>query len=432
LAEQQTAPPTETRRRAALAFIFVTVVLDVLALGIIIPVLPRLVEDFLHGNTARAAEVYGLFGTTWAFMQFICSPVLGAVSDRFGRRPVVLASNFGLGFDYILTALAPNLGWLFIARVISGITGASFTTAFAYVADVTPPEKRAGSFGAIGAAWGLGFVLGPALGGILGGINPRLPFWVAAALTLLNALYGLFILPESLPPERRQPFSWKRANPLGSLRLLRSHHELLSLASVNFLYYLAHQVLPSVFVLYAGYRYGWTATTVGLTLAVVGVGNIVVQGGLVRVIVPRIGERRSMLAGLMFGTAGFLIYGLAKAGWLIFAGVPVFAFIGLFGPASQGIMTRRVSPSEQGQLQGANSSIMGITGMIGPGLFTLTFAAFIGRYSDVHLPGAPFLLAALLMIAAAAVAARATRPSAEVTPTPDLGRSEVAGFSSPG
>jgi MFS transporter, DHA1 family, tetracycline resistance protein len=432
LAEPEATPPTETRRRAALAFIFVTVVLDVLALGIIIPVLPRLVEDFLQGNTARAAEVYGLFGTTWAFMQFVCSPLLGAVSDRFGRRPVVLASNFGLGFDYILTALAPNLSWLFIARVISGITGASFTTAFAYVADVTPPEKRAGSFGAIGAAWGLGFVLGPAVGGILGGINPRLPFWVAAALTLLNALYGLFILPESLPPDRRQPFSWKRANPLGSLRLLRSHHELLGLASVNFLYYLAHQVLPSVFVLYAGYRYGWTATTVGLTLAVVGIGNIVVQGGLVRVIVPRIGERRSMLAGLLFGTAGFLIYGLAKAGWLIFAGVPVFAFIGLFGPASQGIMSRRVSPSEQGQLQGANSSVMGITGMIGPGLFTLTFAAFIGRYSDVHLPGAPFLLAALLMLAAVVLAARATRPSAEMAAAPSLAASEVAGYSSPG
>ena len=409
-------------------------VLDVLALGIIIPVLPRLVEDFLHGNTARAAQVYGLFGTTFAFMQFICSPVLGAVSDRFGRRPVILASNFGLGFDYILTALAPNLSWLFIARLISGITGASFTTAFAYIADVTPPEKRASSFGLIGAAWGLGFVLGPALGGVLGGINPRLPFWVAAALTLLNALYGLFILPESLPTERRQTFSWRRANPLGSLRLLRSHHELFGLATVNFLYYLAHQVLPSVFVLYAGYRYGWTATTIGLTLAVVGIGNIIVQGGLVRVIVPRIGERRSMLAGLFFGTAGFLIYGLANAGWLIFAGVPVFAFIGLFGPSSQGIMTRRVSPKEQGQLQGANSSIMGIAGMIGPGLFTLTFATFIGKRSDLHLPGAPFLLAAALMIAAAVLAARTTRGAAQRVPSPDsdIGRGEVAGYSSPG
>ena len=409
-------------------------VLDVLALGIIIPVLPRLVEDFLHGNTARAAEVYGLFGTTWAFMQFICSPILGAVSDRFGRRPVVLASNFGLGFDYILTALAPNLSWLFIARVISGITGASFTTAFAYVADVTAPEKRAGAFGTLGAAWGLGFVLGPALGGVLGGVNPRLPFWVAAGLTLLNALYGLFVLPESLPRERRQPFSWRRANPVGSLKLLRRHHELLGLATVNFLYYLAHQVLPSVFVLYAGYRYGWTATTVGLTLAVVGIGNIVVQGGLVRTIVPRIGERRAMLTGLLFGTAGFVIYGLANAGWMIFAGVPVFAFIGLFGPASQGIMTRRVGPHEQGQLQGANSSIMGITGMIGPGLFTLTFASFIGQRSDWHLPGAPFLLAAALMIGAMILAARTTRSSAQpaLSTEPHLGAGEVAGYSSPG
>ncbi len=411
MAEPPVITQTEPRRRAALAFIFVTVVLDVLALGVIIPVLPRLVQDFLHGDTARAAEMYGLFGTVWAFMQFICSPLLGAVSDRFGRRPVILASNFGLGFDYMLTALAPNLSWLFIARVISGITGASFSTAFAYIADVTPPEKRAGSFGALGAAWGLGFVLGPALGGILGGVNPRLPFWVAAGLTLVNAMYGLFILPESLPRDRRQPFSWKRANPIGSLRLLRSHHELLSLATVNFLYYLAHQVLPSVFVLYAGYRYGWSATMVGLTLAAVGVGNIIVQGGLVRIIVAKLGERRSMLAGLMFGTAGFVIYGLARAGWLIFAGIPVFAFIGLFGPSAQGIMTRRVSPTEQGQLQGANSSIMGITGMIGPGLFTLTFATFIGRMRNVHLPGAPFLLAAVLMVGAFVLAWRATRPA---------------------
>jgi len=409
LAEPSIPTQTESRRRAALAFIFVTVVLDVLALGVIIPVLPRLVQDFMGGNTARAAEVYGLFGTVWAFMQFICSPVLGAISDRFGRRPVVLASNFGLGFDYILTALAPNISWLFIARVISGITGASFSTAFAYIADVTPPEKRAASFGKIGAAWGLGFVLGPALGGILGGVNPRLPFWVAAGLTLLNAMYGLFILPESLPRDRRQPFSWKRANPVGALRLLRSHHELLNLASVNFLYYLAHQVLPSTFVLYAGYRYGWSATTVGLTLAAVGIGNIIVQGGLVRIIVQRIGERRAMLTGLLFGTAGFVIYGLARKGWMIFAGIPVFAFIGLFGPSSQGIMTRRVSPTEQGQLQGANSSIMGITGMIGPGLFTLTFATFIGSRSNLHLPGAPFLLAGFLMITAFALAWRATR-----------------------
>ena len=242
------------RNRAAQAFIFVTVALDVLAMGIVIPVLPKLVEAFLGGNTARAAEVFGVFGTVWSLMQFVCSPVLGVLSDRFGRRPVILLSNFGLGFDYILMALAPTVRWLFVGRVISGITGASFTTAGAYIADVTPPEKRAAGFGMIGAAWGLGFVLGPALGGLLGEVSPRLPFWVAAGMTLLNAMYGLFVLPESLPPERRRAFSWRRANPVGSLTLLRSHHELFGLAGVNILYFLAHQALPSVFVLYTGYR----------------------------------------------------------------------------------------------------------------------------------------------------------------------------------
>lgn len=403
-------PPPATPRRAALAFIFVTVVVDVLALGIIIPVLPKLVEGFLGGNTARAAEIYGLFGTVWALMQFVFSPVLGALSDRFGRRPVILLSIFGLGFDYILMALAPTVTWLFLGRVISGITGASFTTAGAYIADVTPPEKRAAGFGLVGAAWGLGFVLGPAMGGVLGGVSPRLPFWVAAGLTLLNAMYGLFVLPESLSPERRKAFAWGRANPMGSLVLLRSHRELLGLATVNFLYYVAHHVLPSVFVLYTGYRYGWGETTVGLTLAGVGICNIAVQGLLVKPIVASFGERRALLAGLFFGAAGFAVYGLAATGAEFWLGVPVFAFMGLFGPATQGLMTRRVGPSEQGQLQGANSSLMGLSGLIGPGLFTLTFASFIGRRADWHQPGAPFLLAALLLTAALVLAWRVTRP----------------------
>ena len=293
-------------RQAAITFIFITVVLDVLALGIIIPVLPRLIEDFLHGDTARAAEMFGLFATVWALMQFFCSPIIGMLSDRFGRRRVILLSNFGLGLDYIVMALAPTVGWLFLGRVISGITGASFTTAGAYIADITPKEKRASSYGILGAAWGLGFVLGPALGGILGSVNPRLPFWAAAGMTLLNALYGLLVLPESLPPEKRTPkFVWARANPLGSLKLLRSHHELFGLATVNFLYYLAHQVLQSVIVLYVGYRYDWSARTVGLTLAVIGIGSVIVQGGLVRPVVARIGDRRALFTGLVFGTLGF-------------------------------------------------------------------------------------------------------------------------------
>lgn len=395
-------------RRAALVFIFITVVVDVLALGIIIPVLPKLVEGFMGGDTARAAGIYGLFGTVWALMQFFFSPVLGALSDRFGRRPVILISCFGLGLDYILMALAPTLWWLFAGRVISGITAASFGAAGAYIADVTPPEKRAAGFGMIGAAWGVGFVMGPALGGLLGQVDPRLPFWVAAALTLLNALYGLFVLPESLAQENRKAFSWRRANPVGSLSLLRSHPELLGLSAVNFSYFLAHQVLPSVFVLYAGFRYGWDERAVGLTLAIIGVFNIIVQAGLVKRIVERFGERRTLFAGLLCGGVGYAIYGLAPTGIVFLGALPVFALMGLVGPAAQGLMTRRVGPSEQGQLQGANSSIMGITGLIGPGLFTLTFAGFIGAYRDWHLPGAPFLLAALLMVVALALAWRVT------------------------
>ncbi len=400
---------TPGRRRAAVAFIFVTVVLDVLALGVVIPVLPKLVEGFLGGDTARAAEIFGLFGTVWALMQFFVSPILGALSDRFGRRPVILFANFGLGLDYIVMALAPTLSWLFVGRVISGITGASFTTAGAYIADVTPPEKRAAGYGMIGAAFGLGFVLGPALGGLLGGINPRLPFWVAAGLTLLNATYGLFVLPESLSRENRRHFSWKRANPVGSLTLLRSHPELSGLAAVYILFFLAHQSLPSVFVLYTGYRYHWSEQTVGLTLAGVGICGVAVQGWLVRRIVAAIGEKRTLLTGLTFGALGFAAFGLAPTAGALWAAVPVFSFMGLFGPAAQGLMTRRVAPTEQGQLQGANSSLMGITGLIGPFLFTLTFAHFIREGAGVRLPGAPYLLAAALLVVAWFVAWRVTR-----------------------
>ena len=396
-------------RPAALAFIFITVVLDVLAMGIIIPVLPGLVRDFLGGDTARAAEVFGVFGTTWAAMQFVCSPVIGVLSDRFGRRKVILLSNFGLGLDYIVMALAPSLAWLFVGRVVSGITGASWTTAGAYISDVSPPEKRAQSFGVIGAAFGLGFVLGPALGGVLGNVNPRLPFWAAATLTLVNALYGLFVLPESLPPGKRRPFAWKRANPVGSLKLLRSHHELWGLASVNFLYFVSHQVLQNVFVLYAAYRYGWDEQTMGLTLAGVGVGSMIVQGGLVRPIVGAIGERRALLLGLTGGAIGMAWWGLAPTGAWFWAAIPFSSFMGLYSPSAQGLMTRRVQPNEYGQLQGANSSIMGIAGMVGPGVFTYTFAQFIGPEASWHVPGAAFLLASLLIGIAFVVAFRVTR-----------------------
>ena len=402
-------PAAMSARPAALAFIFALVVVDVIAMGVVIPVLPKLVEAFEGGDTARAAAVYGVFGTAWALMQFLFMPVLGALSDRFGRRPVILLSCFGLGLDYFLMALAPNLAWLFVGRVISGITAASFSTAFAYIADVTPADRRAAAFGMVGAAFGLGFTLGPALGGVLGAVDPRLPFWVAGALAIANAAYGYFILPESLAPEKRSPLRWSRANPLGALRLLRSHRELYGIAAALFLMQLAHVVFPAVTVLYMGYRYGWGATAVGLVLAAVGVCSMIVQGGLIRPVVRRIGERRALGAGLALGAVGMTIYGFAPTGAIFLAGIPVMALWGFAGPSAQAIMSRRVSPSEQGQLQGANASLQSITGMIGPTLFTQAFAQSIAKDAAVAVPGAPFYLAAAMLVLAGLIAWRATR-----------------------
>jgi DHA1 family tetracycline resistance protein-like MFS transporter len=401
-----TPQQTAQGRSAAVAFIFVTILLDMLALGLIAPILPKLVESFADNDTASAARIFGVFGTAWALMQFFFSPLLGGLSDRFGRRPVVLLSNFGLGLDYVLMALAPSLTLLFVGRVISGITSASVSTAFAYIADVTPPEKRAAVFGKVGVAFGAGFILGPALGGLLGGLDPRLPFWVAAGLSFANTLYGLAVLPESLPPERRAPFRWKSANPLGALHLLRADRVLAGLSVVNFIAQLAHVVLPSIFVLYASYRYGWDTTTVGLTLAMVGVCSMVVQGAAIGPIVGRLGERRALLLGLACGAIGFLIFGIAPDGHLFWLGIPVMALWGVAGAATQALMTRLVAPDRQGQLQGATSSVQSVSQLVGPFLFTLTFAYFIGPQAPLKLPGAPFLLAAALLLLALAIAAR--------------------------
>ena len=374
-------------RSGAAAFIFVTILLDMLALGLILPILPKLVESFVDNDTATAARIFGLFGTAWALMQFLFSPILGALSDRFGRRPVVLLSNFGLALDYVLMALAPSLTWLFIGRVISGITSASISTAFAYIADVTPPERRAAVFGKIGAAFGAGFILGPAIGGLLGGMDPRLPFWIAAGLSFANTLYGWLILPESLPLERRAPFRWKSASPLGALHLLRSNRILAGLSLANFFGQVAHVVLPSTFVLYATYRYGWDTTTVGLTLALVGVCAMVVQGAGVGPIVKRLGERRALLLGLACGALGFFIYGAAPTGPLFWLGIPVMALWGVAGAAIQALTTQLVAPDQQGQLQGATNSVNSIAQMVGPFLFTLTFAYFISDQAPVENAG---------------------------------------------
>ena len=408
----------ETKRRAALGFIFVTVLLDMLAFGIIAPVLPRLISDFLHGDMARASKYMGLFVTTWALMQFFFSPILGMLSDRYGRRPVILLSNFGLGLDYIVMALSPTIGWLFLGRVLSGITSSSIPTANAYISDVTPPEKRAHAFGIFGAAFGIGFILGPAIGGWLGAVNPRLPFWVAGAFSLLNALYGLLVLPESLPVDRRQAhLNWKNANPVGALTLLRSHRELFGLAVVNFLAYLAHEVYATVFVLYTTFRYSWDEKTIGVALAVVGIASVFASAVLVGPFVKRFGERRSLFAGLLFGAVGFALFGWAPKGWIFMAAIPINCLWSLAGPPSQSLMTQRVSPSEQGELQGALGSLRGIAMVIGPGMFSGTFAIFIAPGKS--LAGAPWYLAAFLLVASLVVA-WVVAPKADITTNGEL------------
>ena len=395
--------------RAAVLFIFITVTLDLIALGIIAPVLPNLIIQFEGGNIARATQITGYFAFAWATMQFLCSPILGAFSDRFGRRPIILLSCLGLGLDYIFMALAPSLAWLFVGRIISGITTSNISTAFAYVTDVTPPEKRAKQFGLIGAAFGLGFVIGPSIGGLLGVHNLRLPFWVAAGLSLANTVYGFFILPESLPLERRAKSAWHMANPLGSLTLLRSHRELSGLASTLTIFYLAHNALPTVFVLYTKYRYNWNTRQVGFSLAVIGVFAALVSGGLVGPYVKKFGERFSVLSGLCYGVLGFLGFALAWRGWFLLASIPLIALWGVAGPAIQSLMSRRVDHTAQGKLQGAINSLRSITGMIAPVIFTQVFAYAIAPGSRLRLPGAPYFLSAALLATSLLVAVYVTR-----------------------
>jgi DHA1 family tetracycline resistance protein-like MFS transporter len=402
-------PPGLGASRAAMVFIVVTVTLDFLAFGIIAPVLPNLIIRFEGGDIARASDITGYFGFAWNLMQFIFLPVLGAWSDRFGRRPVILISCLGLGLDYIFMAIAPSLRWLFVGRLISGITASNISTAFAYITDISEPATRAKRFGMLGAAFGVGFVVGPAVGGLLGQYNLRAPFWAAAALSLANFFYGLFVLPESLPKEKRAKSAWHMANPLGSLTLLRSHPELAGLSVVVFLYYLSQQSLQSVFVLYTEYRYGWNTRSVGISLAVVGVCAATVSGGLVGPYVKRFGERFGLASGLFYGFLGFMGFGLAWRGWGLLTAIPFIALWGVAGPAMQSLMSQRVDASSQGKLQGAVNSVRAMTGMVGPLLFTQVFSAAILPTARMHLPGAPYYLAGMLMVGALGVVVVVTR-----------------------
>src|SRR5215813_804553 len=397
-------------RPAAAGFIFVTVLLDMVAVGVMAPVLPKLIIAFEHGDMARAASIAGAVGLAWAGMQFVFSPIMGALSDRYGRRPVLLLSNLGLGIDYVIMALAPSLPWLFAGRLLSGIFGASFSTAAAYIADVTPPEKRAGRIGLLGAAFGVGFILGPAVGGILGELDLRLPFWVSGGLSLVNLAYGYFVLPESLPTEHRARLKWQMASPLSAFELLRLHPQLARLAAAAFLCFLGHEALHATFVLYTDYRYGWSANQVGLALSLVGVGSAIVSGLLVRPAVARCGEHAVIVTGLIFGVLGFAAYAVAPTGALFLASTPLLALWALAGPAIQSSMTRQVGPSEQGRLQGAFSSLRGMAGLVGPLVFTQTFA--IGISGGHRTPGAPYLVVAgLLIFATITVAAPPWRRS---------------------
>jgi DHA1 family tetracycline resistance protein-like MFS transporter len=401
-------PEPPKGRRAAATFIFFTVTLDMLAMGMIAPVLPRLIEGFLHGDTSSAAKMLGLFGTVFAAMQFFFSPIVGSLSDRFGRRPIVLLSNFGLGLDYVLMAWAPALSWLFLGRVISGLTSSSIPTAMAYMADVTPRERRAAAFGMLNAAFGAGFVLGPAVGGLLGNINPRLPFWAAGGLSLVNGLYGLFVLPESLSKENRSPFSWARANPVGSLSMLR-HGGMIAIATILLLGYIAQQVLMNVYVIYADYRYHWTDRTVGFSLAVVGISTAVYGAFLVKPIVAKLGERGAMTLGLIGGAVGYSMIGFSRTGLLLWLGIPVLNMMTFAWPAAQSLLSRKASPSEQGQLQGAVNSLRGIAGLLGPSFFTYIFSKSIS--TGIHIPGSPFYTAAAMLLIAVLLAQHTARTS---------------------
>jgi MFS transporter, DHA1 family, tetracycline resistance protein len=402
---------TEERSRRltpALGFILVTAALDVMAMGIIIPVFPVLVEEFT-GSNAQAGIYNGLFVALWAGMQFLFSPVIGSLSDRYGRRPVILISAAGLAADFALLALAPSLCWLALARILGGITSSSFTTTFAYMADFTPPEQRSRAYGLIGAAYSAGFIAGPLVGGVLGEFGTRVPFWAAAAIGALAFLWGLFVLPESLPPDRRMPFSWRRANPFGALKLLRTHPELTGLAWVYFLLYFAHHVFAAVFVLYAAHRFGWTTAQVGMALALWGVLDVAVQALAVGPIVSRIGDRRAMVIGLHFGAIGLAAMAVAPTGSTFVAAIVVSSIWGLCQPTLLALQTRRVSEREQGQLQGANMSVAAFAGVISPIVFGGIYAATVGAEALIDAPGASFALAGLVMLTGAVIGGRVAK-----------------------
>lgn len=388
---------SQKRQGSALTFIFITMLIDVTGLGIIIPVLPKLIMELSGEGLSSAARYGGWMIFAYASMQFIFSPILGGLSDQYGRRPVLLFSLLGFGIDYIVLGFAPTLAWLFVGRLIAGITGASFTTAGAYIADVSPPEKRAQNFGLIGAAFGLGFIMGPVLGGFLGEYGARVPFFVSAGLTLINWLYGYFVLPESLLPENRRPFEWSRSNPINSLLNLRRYPIVLGLVFPNVLIMIAGFATQSTWTFYCMDKFGWTEKMVGLSLGFVGVMAALVQGGLTRAVIPKLGNYRSISVGLVLYGIGFVLYALADQGWMMFAVTALASLGGIAMPALQGVMSNQVPMNEQGELRGALTSVMSLTSVVGPLIMTQLFGYFTSSAAPIQLPAAPFWLAAALI-----------------------------------
>ncbi|MEO8108656.1 MAG: TCR/Tet family MFS transporter [Ginsengibacter sp.] len=390
--------------KAALGFIFLTLLIDVTGLGIIIPVLPKLIEQLIHGNISVAARYGGWLTFAYAFMQFLFSPVLGNLSDKFGRRPVLLFSLFGFGVDYVFLSLAPTIGWLFVGRIIAGITGASFTTATAYIADISLPEDRAKNFGLVGAAFGLGFIIGPVIGGLLGQYGARVPFIAAAVLTFINFLYGYFVLPESLSVQNRRKFEWKRANPFGALKHLRKYTAVSALAVSFFLVYMAGQAVQSVWAYFGIERFSWSEKVIGISLGLVGLLVGLVQGVLIRYINPKLGNTKSIYVGFAMYAVGLMLFAFATQGWMMFVFLVPYCLGGIAGPALQSIITGHVPANEQGELQGALTSLISATSILSPPIMTNLFAHFTAKTTSLYFPGAPFLLGSVLMVAAGIVA----------------------------
>lgn len=399
----------QPKKQAALGFIFATLLIDVIGLAIIIPVIPKLIEHLIHGNVSQASGYSGWLTAAYASMQFLFSPFIGNLSDKYGRRPVLLLSLLGFGIDYLFLAFAPSIGWLFVGRILAGITGASFTTASAYIADISSPEKRAANFGLIGVAFGLGFIIGPVIGGILGKYNVQYPFLAAAGLAFVNVIYGYFVLPESLAKENRRPLDLKRCSPWGSLIQLNKYKEVIGLAVSLFLVYFAVQSVQSVWTFYTIKKFNWNEDWVGYSLGMVGLMVAVVQGGLIRIILPKLGQKRSIWVGLLLYSFGLLLFAFASKGWMMFAILVPYCLGGIAGPALQGYMSTNVPANEQGELQGGLTSLMSLSSIFGPLLMTASFYYFTRPGSSFQFPGAPFVIGSVLMLLSALLAVNSLR-----------------------